>query len=141
VLIREPDQLCRTFSQGKPAWSSALYRMAFPLTRPVIARANGVLDPGDVERAFARSEAALDFLAREVGPSGQLVGDAFSRADLSRAALLARLVSLEHPDMRTPEPCPAALSAFHAHFAARPGAAWMREQYRRHRPLSCAPAG
>lgn len=65
VLIREPDQLCRTFSQGKPAWSSALYRLAFPLTRPVIARANGVLDPADVERAFARSEAALDFVARD----------------------------------------------------------------------------
>jgi glutathione S-transferase len=138
VLIREPDQLCRTFSQGKPAWSSALYRAAFPLTRPVIARANGVVDAADVERAFARSEAALDLVAREAGTSGQLAGDSFSLADLSCAALLAPLVSLEHPDMRTPEPCPAALSAFHARFAAHPGAAWVREQYRRHRPPSCA---
>lgn len=141
VLIREPDQLCRTFSQGKPAWSSALYRMAFPLTRPLIARANGVRDPADIERAFARSEAALDFVTREVGPSGQLVGEAFSLADLACAALLAPLVSLEHPDMRTPEPCPAALAAFQARFASHPGAGWVREQYRQHRPPSCALSG
>ena len=140
VLIREPDQLCRTFSQGKPAWSSALYRAAFPLTRPLIARANGVVDPANVARAFARSEAALDFVAREAGPGGQLVGDAFSLADLACAALLAPLVSLEHPDMRTPEPRPAALAAFHARFAAHPGAAWVREQYLRHRPAACAVA-
>jgi glutathione S-transferase len=141
VLIREPDQLCRTFSQGKPAWSSALYRAAFPLTRPVIARANGVVDPANVERAFARSEAALDLVARQVGPSGQLVGEAFSLADLACAALLAPLLSLDHPDMRTPEPRPAALAAFHARFATHPGAAWVREQYQKHRPPPCTIPG
>ena len=130
----EPDQLCRTFSEGKPAWSSALYRAAFPLTRPLIARANGVVDPANVERAFARSEAALELVAREAGPDGQLVGEAFSLADLVCAALLAPLVSLDHPDMRTPSPCPASLAAFHARFAAHPGVAWVRAQYRLHRP-------
>lgn len=141
VLIREPDQLCRTFSQGKPAWSSRLYRAAFPLTRPIIARANGVVDPANVERAFAVSEAALDRVAREVGPSGQLAGDRFSLADLACAALLAPLVSPEHPDMRQPRPHPPALEAFLARFASHEGAAWVREQYRKHRPASCAAAG
>ena len=141
VLIHEPGQLCRTFSQGKPGWSSALYRAAFPLTRHVIARANGVLDPADVERAFAASEAALDLVAREAGPGGQLVGDAFSLADLACAALLAPLVSPDHPDMRAPSPRPASLDAFYARFASHPGAAWVREQYQRHRPAPCVVGG
>ena len=140
VLIREPDQLCATFSQGKPAWSSALYRAAFPLTKPLIARANGVVDPAEVERAFAKSEAAFDRVAREVGPSGQLVGDAFSLADLACAALLAPLVSPDHPDMSAPRPRPAALEALLVRFASHPGAAWVREQYRKHRPAPCAVA-
>jgi glutathione S-transferase len=140
VLIREPAQLCATFSQGKPAWSSALYRAAFPLARPLIARANGVVDPANIERAFAKSQEALDLVAREVGPSGQLVGDAFSLADLACAALLAPLVSPEHPDMRQPRPRPPALEAFLARFASHPGAVWVREQYRKHRPAPCAVA-
>jgi glutathione S-transferase len=138
VLIDEPDQLCRTFSRGKPAWSSRLYRAAFPLTRPIIARANGVADPANVERSFATSLAALDRVAREAGASGQLVGDAFSLADLACAALLAPLAALDHPDMRPPVPHPPALAAFFAHFASHPGVAWVREQYRKHRPPSCA---
>jgi glutathione S-transferase len=138
VLIREPAQLCRTFSQGKPAGSSALYRAAFPLTRPIIARANGVTDPANVERAFATSEAALDRVAREVEPSGQLVGDAFCIADLACAALLAPLVSPDHPDMSQPRPRPASIEAFLARFASHPGVAWVREQYRKHRPAPCA---
>jgi glutathione S-transferase len=138
VLIREPDQLCRTFSQGKPAWSSRLYRAAFPLMKPIIARANGVLEAANVERAFATSEAALDRIAREVGPSGQLVGDAFSVADLACAALLAPLVSPDHPDMSQPRPRPAAIEAFLARFSSHPGVAWVREQYRKHRPAPCA---
>jgi glutathione S-transferase len=138
VLIGEPDQLCRTFSQGKPAGPSRLYRRCFPLLRPIIARANGVVDPANVERAFAKSEAALDLVAREVEPSGQLVGERFSLADLACAALLAPLVSPEHPDMAQPRPRPAAIEAFLARFAAHPGAAWVREQYRKHRPAPCA---
>ena len=138
VLIGEPAQLCRTFSQGKPAWSSRLYRAAFPLTRLVMARANGVTGGANIERAFAISEAALDLVAREAGASGQLVGDAFSVADLACAALLAPLVSPDHPDMAQPGPHPPALTAFLAHFASHPGVAWVREQYRRHRPPSCA---
>jgi glutathione S-transferase len=138
VLIRDPDQLCRTFSQGKPAWSSRLYRAAFPLTKAIIARANGVTDPANIERAFAKSGAALDQIVREVGPSGQLVGDGFSLADLASAALLAPLVSPDHPDMRPPGPRPPALEAFLARFASHPGVAWVREQYRKHRPAPCA---
>jgi len=138
VLIREPDQLCRTFSQGKAAWSSRLYRAAFPLTKLIVARANGVVDPANIERAFAISEAALDLVVREAGPSGQLVGDAFSVADLACAALLAPLVSPDHPDMRAPRPRPVAIEAFLGRFASHPGVAWVREQYRKHRPAPCA---
>jgi glutathione S-transferase len=138
VLIREPDQLCATFSQGKPAWSRALYRAAFPLTKPIIARANDVLDPAHVERAFAKSEAAFEQVTREAGPSGQLAGERFSLADLACAALLAPLVALDHPDMSPPRPRPAAIERLLARFASHPGAAWVREQYRKHRPAPCA---
>lgn len=86
----------------------------------------------------ALRERALDFVAREVGPSGYLVGDTFSVADLCCASLLAILVDPPHPDMSHPKPMPARIEAFLARFAPHPAAAWVLEQYARHRPPSCA---
>ena len=138
VLLEEPDYLCAHFAAHKSAPARALYRATLPVLKPIIANANGVTDAAAIERAFARTRAALDFVAREVGPSGYLVGDSFSVADLCCASLLAILVDPAHPDMRHPRPMPARIEAFLATFASHPAAAWVLEQYARHRPPSCA---
>lgn len=138
VLLEEPDYLCATFA-GHRSWPvRALYRATLPALAALIAKANGVTDAVAVERAFERTQRALDFVAREVGPSGYLVGDAFSVADLCCASLLAVLVDPPHPDMSHPQPVPARIEAFLARFAQHPAAAWVLEQYARHRPPSCA---
>ena len=138
VLLEEPDYLCATFAGHRSRPVRALYRATFPVLAPIIAKANGVTDAAAVERAFERTRRALDFVAREVGPSGYLVGDAFSVADLCCASLLAVLVDPPHPDMSHPKPMPARIEAFLARFAQHPAAAWVLEQYARHRPASCA---
>jgi glutathione S-transferase len=141
VLLEEPGYLCETFAGHRAQPARALYRAAMPALKPLIAKANGVTDAAAIERAFARTEAALDFVARTAGASGYLVGDAFSVADLCCAALLAVVVDVEHPDMRKPQPRPARVEALLARFAAHPGSAWVRERYARNRPPSCAVAG
>jgi len=138
VLLEEPDYLCATFAGHRSRPVRALYRATFPVLAPIIAKANGVTDAAAVERAFERTRRALDFVAREVGPSGYLVGDEFSVADLCCASLLAILVDPPHPDMSHPKPMPARIEAFLARFAQHPAAAWVLEQYARHRPPSCA---
>jgi glutathione S-transferase len=140
VLIDEPDHLCRIFSEGKPWAVRALYRASFPLARSRIAQANGLTAPGGVSRALEATRVALDFVAKELGPSGQLAGPAFSVADLAAASLLAPLVALEHPDMRMPSPAPPRVAALLARWADHETVAWVREQYRRHRPAPCAAA-
>ncbi len=140
VLLEEPDYLCRLFSSEKPRAVRLLYRAAFPLTRGIMGRANAALDPAVVARAFERTRQALDEVAKEAGPSGQLAGDAFSVADLACAALLAILVDPLHPDMARLRPIPERLEAFLARWAPHPGAQWVLVQYARHRPPSCAVA-
>ncbi len=134
VLIREADYLCALFSAGKTAWVRTLYRGGFPLTRPLMARGNGVTDAANIARSFERTERGLEFVAGRVGARGFLVGDAFSIADLSAAALLAPLSNPAHPDMQFPEPMPESLRTFLARFAAHPALAWVREIYARERP-------
>lgn len=142
VLIPEPDYLCEIFASSKPAPVRWLYRRSLPLVKAMIARANAAHDPRDVERARVRTEQALDEVAKTIGPSGQLAGDAFCVADLTAAALLSLLAEPKHPDMARPQPVPARVAELVARYASHPAIAWVNEQYERHRPPSCArPAG
>ena len=134
VLLGEPAYTCRIFAGRRSAPVRAAYRALFPLTKQIMGRSMSVFDARAVEEAFEATHGALDLVARTVGPSGQLVGDRFSVADLTAAANLALLVRVDHPDMARPEPVPASLQAFMARFAAHPALQWAREQYRRHRP-------
>jgi glutathione S-transferase len=141
VLLEEPDYLSLAFAGDHTAAEIAQYRAALPALAPLIAKVNGVTGEDAVAQAFARTEAALDFVARETGASGYLAGDAFSIADLCCASLLAVVVDVQHPDMRKPQPRPARVEALLDRFAQHPGSAWVREQYARNRPPSRAVAG
>jgi glutathione S-transferase len=133
VFLEEPDYLCAIFTRGQPAWKRASYRVLVPFAKPLMARANGV-NTENVPRAFARTERALDDTARAIGTTGQLVGDRFSVADLTAAALLAPLAALSHPDMARPHRVPARAQELYARFDRHPALQWVREQYARHRP-------
>lgn len=140
VMIHELGYLCAMFTRGQPALKRVAYRGMLPLVKPLIAKGNGV-NPANVERALALTQQALDETARLVGPSGQIVGDAFSVADLAAAALLAPLANLAHPDMARPQPVPARMAAFYARYEAHPAIQWVREQYAKHRPAPRAVLG
>jgi glutathione S-transferase len=133
VLLEEPDYVCALFSEGRSERARRLYRAIFPVTRTIMRRSMNVTEAAARE-AEKEVERAFDFVAREAGPDGHLVGDAFSVADLTAAALLAPAVGPEHPDMALPRPRPAGVEAWLARWVAHPGAEWVREQFRRHRP-------
>jgi glutathione S-transferase len=138
ALLEEPAYLARLFAHAWPLPARLAYRGLLPLARGRIARANGVTDTEAIARALATSERALDWIAAEVGATGQLAGDAFSVADLTCAALLAPLARTPHPDMHKPEPIPPRVATLLARFAEHPGMRWVVEQYRRHRPPQAA---
>ncbi len=134
AMLDEPDFLCAVFARSQPGWKRAVYRALLPLAKPMIAKANGVV-PGNVERATARTERALEDTARRVGAAGQLVGERFSVADLATAALLAPLADVDHPDMALPRPRPEPVARALARWERHPALQWVREQYAKHRPL------
>lgn len=119
--------------------TKAVYRALFPLTRMVMRFDMGI-DDDAAARSRARVDAALDRLEREIRPSGHLVGDAFSVADLTAAALLSPLVNPPEYPYAQPPATPA-VDAIRERYARRPSVAWAREMYRRHRGTSSAVAG
>jgi glutathione S-transferase len=86
--------------------------------------------------ARAKILAAMDRLEAEVGPSGYLVGDAFSVADLAAAALTTPLVRPPERQHLPPIAYPEPLQSFADGIAARPAGQWVLDIYRRHRGVS-----
>jgi glutathione S-transferase len=134
ILLQHPDYVCSMFSAGHGALARLGYRLMFPVTRFAMSRAMGIGDAASIEHATAATQAAFDRIARDTGPSGYLVGDSFSVADLTASALLAPAADVEHAAMALPQPRPDDLQRWYERWAGHPGARWVREQYRRHRP-------
>jgi glutathione S-transferase len=141
ALLTDGDYVCRMFASDRSAVTRTLYRAAFPATRIAMKASMGIAGPQSIADAHARVREALDFVAREAGsPEGQLVGDTFTVADLTAASLLAPAVSPAGTPMALPEPHPPVLQAWLALWVDHPGAAWVRAQFRKHRPASAESA-
>jgi glutathione S-transferase len=93
----------------------------------------GVRSPEAAERARAGILAALDRLDAELGDNDYLVGDTFTVADLTAAALFNPLVLPEEGPLPTDEAPPEGLERFRAPLKERRGFKWVEEMFRRHR--------
>jgi len=106
----------------------------FPLIKPMISRQYGV-NQKEVDRAPADIVGVWDRVDQERGGREFIVGDSFSVADLSAAAL-------SHPIVRPDEfeyaygPIPESLVATRDELMQHPIVPWIRGIYARHRPAS-----
>jgi glutathione S-transferase len=93
--------------------------------------------PETVERSREKVRAAFDRIEADVGPSGYLVGESFTVADLTAASILALIVMppelayIKSHDART-----AQAQRFRDSLRDHPGFAWVEDMYARHRGTS-----
>ena len=129
-----PDYVVSLFADGDRPVTRALYRAAFPLNRAVMRFAMSI-DAPHAEASRKHVDAALERLETELRPSGYLVGDAFSVADLTAAALVSPLLMPEEFPYPWP-PIPEPVARWHRSHMGRPAFVWATEMYRRHRGRS-----
>ena len=132
--------------QGSKEFLRGVLPDASPLTIALLAPGGFVTtratrsryDATERNRDEARTKilTAMDRLEAEVGPSGYLVGDAFSVADLTAAALTTPLVRPPERQHLPPIAYPEPLQTFADELAARPAGQWVLDTYRRHRGVS-----
>ena len=134
-LLPETEFAAAAFTLGCGAGTRSLYRALFPAIR-VVMRADMKID--DARAALSREKVvlALDRIEAELQPSGYLVGDRFSVADLTAAALLAPLVFPPEFPYRPSAPLPAPVARWRDAFAGRRAFRWAAEMYGRHRGTS-----
>ncbi|MEN8161395.1 MAG: glutathione S-transferase family protein [Myxococcota bacterium] len=129
--VMEADYAVGTFCHDQGALARGVYRAAFPVIGRIMRSSMGI-DAENAARARETTREAFDFVAKEPGPSGHLVGDTFTIADLTCAALLMPAVAVSEwggpVDADTEKN-----RAWLARRADHPGTEWVRETYRRHR--------
>jgi glutathione S-transferase len=110
-------------------------RVGAPVSAAVVRRRYGI-SPETAREARERILAAMQRLESEIGPGGYMVGDRFSVADLTAAALFTPVVRPpERPYLPRGEFVPS-LQRFCDELAQMPGSDWILDMYRRHRGTS-----
>jgi len=120
---------------GMSPFATTVVRSALPAFRRYYFYRHKI-DGAQVEGYRRTTLEAMDRLERERRGRDYLVGDAFSVADLTAAAMICPIV--QPPEMQYPPaiPYPAALAEFRDAVLRHPSAAWTTEMYRRHRGTS-----
>lgn len=131
----DPDAVVGALSTGMGARAQRAMRLAFSVFGPFYKRRHKI-HATSIEAAPRMVRAGLDRIAAELQPSGYLVGDQFSVADLTAAALLAPIVMPPEFPYPPPEPARQAIAEVRESFGRHAALDWVAEIYRRHRGSS-----
>jgi glutathione S-transferase len=129
-VLNEPGGIGNSLAPTRPALGRLL-NLAAPVAGKIIRRDYGATAQraDETRRAIL---AAADRVERELQPSGYLVGERFSVADLTGAALFTPLMTPpERPFL--PATMPPAVVELRDELAGREAGRWVTEMYARHR--------
>jgi glutathione S-transferase len=132
-MLPEPSLLLGAFTPDLSAPRRWAARAAYPVIRRGIVRNFGI-DRGRVATAWAKCRLATERFAAELRPSGYLVGDDFSVADLTVASLLSPVVAPERFPYSQPQRDHPRLADLRRMLDERGGLEWARWIYAHHRP-------
>jgi glutathione S-transferase len=135
--LTEPEKFLAMIYGADHPRMRLLLRTFSPLFGQLVKRRYRIR-PETVEDSRETVRAAFDRIEADVGPSGYLVGESFTVADLTAASILALIVMPPefpyiklHPDERT-----AQSRRFRDSLKKRPGFKWVEDMYTRHRGTS-----
>src|SRR3954454_21253423 len=133
--LAEPDLLLGTFAPDLMGFRRLAARAMFPQVRSKIVSDFGI-DEARVELAYHKVRAAGERFRAELEPSGYLVGDRFTVADLTLAALAAPAVAPEEFPYPQPQRGHPLLAPLRVALTESGLFDWTRRIYARHRSLS-----
>jgi len=129
-----PDRDCALgfLLEGAPWYGRPLFALIYPKVRAAMTSLMDI-HAESARQSEERLVAALDKLDDVVKERRFLVGDRFSRADLTACALLRRHCAAGRTSAEVAAAAPAAVSALRDAHKARPFVSWVQETYRSHR--------
>ena len=131
-LLAYPDFIRYCFTYPMSELKQIIFRLFYPILRYKIYQTY-VISAAEVEQAKRELDVAIEELGGKLKGRQYLVGDRFSRADLSVASMLSLLVMPdEHPFPWRAIPDPQT-RIFYDEYHHHPVSEWVRKMYRDHR--------
>ncbi|NND68540.1 MAG: glutathione S-transferase [Halioglobus sp.] len=133
ALLEHPGEVKPAFLEGLPLLERLLLHVMWPRITPIMAeRMDLGKEQGEQSRAIVDDE--LGWLESLLdGGRSYLVGDSFTRADLTAASLFGRLSGTTDQPRATEPFLPPRMAADQQAWRERPALVWVREIYARHR--------
>lgn len=131
-MLEQPDLLRQRYSQNGPWYAPLYFAVTFKRICQVI-RELYQINQHSADRARKRIEAGLQKLEQHLQSCSYLVGDHFTRADLSVAALLSPLTRPVQPAVNSSSSYPVDITEFRAQIATSPVTQWVNKLYQTHR--------
>jgi glutathione S-transferase len=134
-LLPRPGLTLGLMDQRTPGWQRGILRVMFPLLRAGMRRFMDI-DARTADESRGRTLRVFDDVEKRLeGGRRYLVGDAFTAADLTLAALAGPAVTPPEHSVRFPaiDALPEAAAALLREVQARPVAEYLRRMYREHR--------
>jgi len=131
----------RDFVEGAMGSAPGVVKSVMTATSPVASRVLRLRYGINTDRAEAsrqKMDECFDRLEQEIQPSGYLVGDAFTVADLTAAALFFPLVRPAEAPYKIEGPLPPTVAAYRDRAATRDAFKWVERIYREHRGTTAA---
>lgn len=133
-LRRDPELLAEIGARAAPAMAARLGGVLVPYSRFFIGLRYRASDSARAEHAREKILAALDRLEAELGDREYLVGNQFTVADLTAAALFYPLVRPPQAPSAVAR-MPEAYERFREPLRERSGYRWVQEMFQRHRSV------
>lgn len=130
TLLHYPRIVCPLFTSNSPLRDRVLLRLIFPQVRKKM-RALMEITPETAELSRQHVLAALERLETHLANREFIVGDCFTRADLTAAALLAPAFVIPEQDVKWPSPMPGELETECRNIRTR--LPWVRSIYSTYR--------
>lgn len=131
-LLAYPDFIRYCFTHPMPGLKQLIFTLFYPILRYKIYQIY-VISAAKVEQARREFDAAMGEIEKKLKRRQYLVGEQFTRADLSVASMLSLLVMPpEHPFPWTEIPDPQT-RIFCEEYRDHPVSEWVRKIYRDHR--------
>ena len=130
IILQHPDIIVSFFSSDGPWYGQFVIKRMFPGLRKKMRKMMRINDE-TFEQSKIRFSAAVDKLHEQYQSKDFLVGDSFSRADLTAAALMAPLYMPDKYGLNWPEAMPEKLQQFVDEFSEK--TQWVHRLYQQHR--------
>lgn len=134
ISFQNPKFIQELLSIQNPCWTPYFIKVFFPVLKSIMTQSMNIYEEPSLQ-SKERLEGVIAKLNRRLSDHDFLVGDFFTRADITAASLLAPIARPKEHPFPWPDELPGDLADFADEYEDSPLVNWIRKIYENHRKI------